>query len=208
MSKLAMTACPDCDLLVSLHHLPKHVHANCPRCGNPLYDNRPHRLDHLFALAFTGFILWFPSCLLPLMEVRLLGHELSTSIVGAGLFLMGSDYWFVGGMVVFAGAMAPFLTLSLLLWILVGFQHRWKISKLVIAMKFLGSIRQWAMLEIYLISFLVAVFKLKDYADIQLGLGFISYMGLFTIILVLAGQYNRHYMWQLIDMRKPNDKRT
>lgn len=205
MPKLAMIACPDCDLLVSLHKLPKHVHANCPRCGHRLFNNRPHRLDHLFALAFTGLILWFPSTLLPLMEIRLLGHQLSTSILGAGLFLVGSGYWFVGALVVFAGALAPLITLSLLLWILLGFQNRWRTDRLVSAMKFLGSVRKWAMLEIYLISFLVALFKLRDYADIELGLGFISYMGLFTVILVLAGQYNRHYMWQLIDMRLARD---
>lgn len=202
MTKAAMIACPDCDLLVSIQELPEHVHANCPRCGHQLYNNRPHRLDHLFALALTGLLLWFPATLLPLVKIRLLGHELSTSIFEAGLFLISSDYWLVGSAVVFAGTIAPFLSLALLVWILWGFQQRWQVEKLIKAMRLLAFVRRWTLLEIYLLSFLVALFKLKDYADLHLGLGFVSFLGLFLVVLVLANQYNRHYMWQLIDMRR------
>ena len=202
MQKTNMTACPDCDLLVSLCELPNHTYARCPRCSHPLFDNRPHRFDHVLALVITGLMLWLPSNFLPLLQIRLLGHEVGTSIISAGYALIQADYWIVGMMVLFAGAITPLLTLSLLFWVLVGCKRQWNVEHMIVAMKWLGSFRKWTMLEIYLLSFLVAAFKLKDYADIQIGLGFISYLGLFIILLTLSAQYNRHYMWQLIEARR------
>ncbi|MCM2679976.1 paraquat-inducible protein A [Echinimonas agarilytica] len=202
MAKPHMVACTDCDLLVSLLEVPPHNDANCPRCGKRIFSHSPFKLDGLFALAFTGFILWFPSNFLPLITIRLFNQELSTTIWGAGLTLIDGGFWFVGSLVIFAGAVAPLVTMGCLIALLYGYKRQWAPSTLVVLMKIMNRIRKWAMLEIYLISFLVAVFKLKDYADIYFGLGLVSYVFMFAVLIALAQQFNRHYMWHLIEQRQ------
>jgi paraquat-inducible protein A len=59
-------------------------------------------------------------------------------------------------------------------------------------------LRDWGMLEVYLIGILVAIVKLKDMADLSLGLGLICFIGLLLVQLALEAVMSPHQIWDAL----------
>jgi len=55
------------------------------------------------------------------------------------------------------------------------------------------------MLEVYLVSFLIAIFKLSDIADIQFQLGLLSFVSLMFISSLIMYGLNLEIFWQKME---------
>lgn len=189
-------ACPSCDLLIERTELPLRRDAHCPRCRQHLYGRYSFRPSQLMALTITGFLL-LPSALLePLLYMRLGGVNSQASLLeGIHILFVEHEPW-VAGLVLWCAVLAP---VGLLLGIFVlasGIARRWRI--LPITLKAVEVFRHWAMLEVYLVSFLVALFKLVDIAETHLGGGLLSLGILILLNLTLLILFDPEPYWQKV----------
>ena len=191
--------CPSCDLAVERVALESMQEARCPRCGQPLYHNKRVKPQHLMAIALAGLILWFPANLMPMMEVDLLGQANTTTIIEGAMNIIDAEMYFMGALVLFTGSIAPLLTLSLIggIGFLLSVDFWPQCSRRLI--KIYGQIQEWSMVEIYLISFFVAIFKLKDLAELEPGVGLACYISLFTVTLYAAAKFHTQDIWEQLD---------
>ncbi len=54
----------------------------------------------------------------------------------------------------------------------------------------------WSMLEVYMVSLMVAIFKLMNYSDLFLGLGFYFFIALLIVNMSVISHYNAHDFWE------------
>ncbi|MDX2321347.1 MAG: paraquat-inducible protein A, partial [Moritella sp.] len=71
--------------------------------------------------------------------------------------------------------------------------------QLILLLKLVKFFTEWSMLEVYLVSFLIAVFKLSDIADIQLQFGLLSFISLMFISSLIMYRLNLEIFWQKMD---------
>jgi len=191
--------CPACDLALHRVALQHGQIARCPRCGEAVYQRQRVKPQHLMAFAVAGLILWFPANLLPMLEVELLGQRASTSILSGAMNIIDTEMYFMGALVLFTGTLAPLLTLLLVggIGFLLSVEFWPECSRRLI--KYYGQLQQWAMVEIYLLSFLVAIFKLKDLASLEPGVGLACYISLFATTLYVTARFHTEDIWQQLD---------
>ncbi|MNT76087.1 Paraquat-inducible protein A [compost metagenome] len=59
-------------------------------------------------------------------------------------------------------------------------------------------LRDWGMLEVYLMGILVAIVKLADIADLSLGIGLLCFVGLLLVQVWLEVTMSPHQIWRAL----------
>ncbi|BDY05047.1 PqiA family protein [Ferrimonas sp. YFM] len=188
--------CPHCDQIVRRRALPKGMRLFCPRCHSRLVDSPYCDLDALTALVITALLLFIPANLLPILEVTLLGSVRQATIAFGAVITFEQGFWLVGIAIFIAGVLAPLLLLTSILLQLVLLKLGKGKTALRQLIKWHPMLDEVAMLEVYLISFFVAAFKLGDFADLHYGWGTFCFMLLFIMVFYVQYEYNRDLMWQ------------
>ncbi|GAA5187847.1 paraquat-inducible protein A [Ferrimonas gelatinilytica] len=195
--------CKTCDASVHQRALPSGVRAHCPRCGSRLYDVPYCDLDGLAALALAALLIYFPANLIPLVQVNLVGSLRTTTVLDGALTVLEQGYWLVGIAVIVTGILAPLLLLVSILvqiYLLKTGQAPKLLRRLLLYHQGLSEL---SMVEIYMISLLVSIFKLTDIADLTYGWGTLCYTLLFIMTFYVQYEYNSNRMWQRYEQLHP-----
>ncbi|KPZ70925.1 MULTISPECIES: paraquat-inducible protein A [Shewanella] len=197
----SIVLCRSCDLAVQRRALPSNVRALCPRCHTALYDVPYCSINGMLALCITALLFFIPANFLPVLEIHFLGSIRATTVYETAIAVWAQGYWIVAVAVIASAVIAPgLLILSILLQIIIVksnlHSYFWQRTYRRL-LKNQALLTQLSMLEIYVISFLVAAFNLSDFADIYLGMGTFCFGMLFLVILFLQREYNLEHMWKL-----------
>lgn len=169
--------------------------AKCIRCDRIIYKNSWCNPSGLLALSITALIITIPAFNLPLISIHLLGITEGTNLL-QGAIMMIDIAPIVSFVVLFCAVIAPtLLVLSIAISsACLTFKHKptllpklFKITRLLI---------HWSMLEVYLLSLMVAIFKLMNYADLYIGLGFYFFIALLILNMTIISNYSNHQYWE------------
>ncbi len=170
-----LSACSHCDLLIAPYQPErfedvKHS-AKCPRCGSLLYHKAQCQPSTILALSLTALILLIPANTYPLLSMTMVGTTEKVSLIQATLKLLHEGNIFIALLIFLCSSLAPALMLSSLCCASYLSSRRSQSPWLKRYLKWVDHLSHWSMLEVYLVSFLVALIKLVDIADIELGIG-------------------------------------
>lgn len=194
----ALIGCHECDLLMRKPVLNDGERAQCPRCGYELFVHRPHVIKRSLALAFTALLLYVPANFLPIMQLNLLGQSSQDTVWSAvvGLYYSGMQGIAV---VVFLSSMAiPLLKLLCQLWVLLSIRLDWGRSYGLFLYRIYHHMREWGMLEVYLMGILVSMVKLMGLADLSLGVGLFCFIALLLVQVWLEVTMSPHQIWEAL----------
>jgi paraquat-inducible protein A len=177
----------------------KNKHALCPRCNTLLYTNNAFSISSILALSLTGLILVVIANLFPMFTITMLGVEESATLIQGAWALLQKQFYFVGLLVIFCSFIAPFLFLSCLAQVCLLLLTKRNTPQLILLLKLVNFFTEWSMLEVYLVSFLIAVFKLSDIADIQFQLGLLSFVSLMFVYSLIMYGLNLEIFWQKME---------
>ena len=194
-----INVCNKCDLIVDQVPIAKNRHALCPRCNTLLYTNNAFSISSVLALSLTGLILVVIANVFPMFTITMLGVEESATLIQGAWALLQKKFYFVGLLVIFCSFIAPFLFLSCLAQVCLLLLTKRNTPQLILLLKLVKFFTEWSMLEVYLVSFLIAVFKLSDIADIQLQLGLLSFVSLMFISSLIMYGLNLEIFWQKME---------
>ena len=177
--------CRHCDTLHIKKNLQGKAVAKCQECGYLLYRNSIRVFRRAFAFSLTAFFLFIVAYFYPILNVIIAGEKTQLTIMGMIQTLFNEGYFVVGSIILVVLVIAPLLVM--LSYILVGILTQLKIAKSFVKFLiiFLVQMQKWAMIDIFLVSILVALVKLFNYATIEFGIAF-SALVLFIIIDFLA----------------------
>jgi paraquat-inducible protein A len=90
--------------------------------------------------------------------------------------------------------------LKLLCQLVVLLTIRWNIARSygLLLYRIYHHLRDWGMLEVYLMGVLVAIVKLADMAAITVGLGLVCFVSLLLIQVWLEVVMSPHQIWQAL----------
>src|SRR5690606_5649591 len=123
------------------------------------------------ALVIAALLFYVPANFLPIMQLSLLGQTTQDTVWSGVLGLYDSGMQGIAGVVFLASMAVPLLKLLCQFCVLLSSRLDIGRSYGLLLYRLYQHLREWGMLEVYLMGTLVALVKLIDIADISLGLG-------------------------------------
>jgi paraquat-inducible protein A len=193
----ALLSCHACDQLVRARHPGQHAPLACPRCGARLHRRRPNSLTRTWALVLTAAILYVPANLLPVMTVTSFGKGEADTILSGVKTLIDAGMWPIAVLVFFASITVPVLKLVGLTFLLVTVERRssWRPRDRTFLYRVIESVGRWSMVDIFMISILVALVNLGSIATIQPGAGAIAFASVVVITMIASMAFDPRLIW-------------
>ncbi|WP_434609550.1 paraquat-inducible protein A [Pseudomonas sp. D2-30] len=193
-----LVACHECDLLMRKPQLADGEKAECPRCGYELYAHRHNVIDRSLALVVAALLLYVPANFLPIMQLNLLGQSAQDTVWSGVVGLFGTGMQGVSVVVFLCSMGIPLLKLLCQLAVLLTI--RWNVGRSygLLWYRIYHHLRDWGMLEVYLMGVLVAIVKLADMAAITVGLGLVCFISLLLVQVWLEVVMSPHQIWHAL----------
>ena len=169
----------------------------CPRCDAPLHSRKPNSLTRTGALVLTAAILYVPANLFPILTVKQFGKGDPATILGGVIELIEGGLWSLALLVLFASVVVPMLklvVLSSLLWS-VRAGSRWRPRDRTVLYRITEAVGRWSMIDMFMISILVALVKLGAVATIEPGLGAMFFAAVVVITMFAAMSFDPRLIW-------------
>ncbi len=154
------------------------------------------RRGRAWALILTGAILYAPANLVPVMTMTIPGHHDKLTVWGGVVELYEVGLWPASVVVFLASICVPlFKLISIgLLLIMDGSPHycleRTKVFRVI------ETIGTWSMVDIFLLSVLVAVGQMKLLASIEAQPGAIFFAGVLMCTIFATHNYDVRMIWR------------
>lgn len=162
----------------------------CPRCGAGLSSRKSDSLRRTWAFLFTALILYIPANLYPIMTVISLGKGKPDTIFSGIISLYNSGMWYLALVVFLASIFIPLVKIIGLAVLLlsVQFKARWQPVMRTKMYHFIAMVGRWSMLDVFMVSLLIAVVSLGNAAQVQanIGLRFFGLVVFFTMLATLS----------------------
>ncbi|WP_338514212.1 paraquat-inducible protein A [Pseudomonas poae] len=193
-----LVACHECDLLMRKPVLARGEKAQCPRCGYELYAHRHNVIERSLALVIAALLLYIPANFLPIMQLNLLGQSSEDTVWTGVVGLFDTGMQGVAIVVFLCSMGIPLLKLLCQLTVLLSI--RWKIGRNygLLLYRIYHHMKDWGMLEVYLMGVLVAIVKLADMASITVGVGLVCFISLLVVQVLLELVMSPHQIWQAL----------
>ena len=193
----ALISCHNCDQLALMAPLPARATAHCPRCGAAMHRRKPNSIARTWALIVTATILYVPANLLPVMTVIHFGRGEPDTILSGVKALIGAGMWPVALLVFFASITVPVLKLIGLTFLLITTQRRsrWRLRDRSLMYRIIEQVGRWSMVDIFMISILVALVNLGTLATIEPGVGAICFAAVVIITMFASMAFDPRLIW-------------
>lgn len=177
---------------------------HCSRCHAPLHFRKPDSLARTWALVLTAIILLVPANTIPIMDVMSFGkHDPSTIL--SGIIKLWRDQQFLIATIVFVASFCvPLFKLGALLMLLFAAHNvfpstpvRW--TKLYRFLEFIG---RWSMLDIFVVTLMVAVVQLGNVSRVIAGGGSFAFTLVVIVTMLASSSFDPRLLW---DKEKARD---
>jgi paraquat-inducible protein A len=193
----SLVSCHSCHLLCKAASLFKGAHAVCPRCGATLHSRKPNSIARTWALVIAAFIFYIPANVLPITRVISFGKAQSDTIMSGVIYFVKSGSWPIALVIFVASVFVPLLKLILLIYLLISVQlkSQWRPRDRTRLYRITEAVGRWSMVDIYVVTLLVALVKLGALATIQAGPGAIFFAGVVIITIFAAMSFDPRLIW-------------
>jgi len=201
VKEAGLIQCDDCHKLLRLRSYKKRVKLSCPRCGSTLHQRIPNSLSHCWAYLITSVILFFPANLLPIMTFSEFGNGEPNTIMSGVVLLVEEGMLPLGLLVFVASILVPLLKIIGLLFLLLSIHGRWNVSRRrrMILYRIIEFVGRWSMLDIFVITILVALVNLGAIAQVIPGVGATAFGAVVILTMLAAHKFDSRLIWDNIN---------
>ncbi len=191
--------CSECHTLHRKIRLKKAQTAYCDVCQNVLYYRHFNLLHKGLALSIATFITFILASIFAIVKIEINGIWQDLTLPFVFVTLFKEDFFVVGLIVSFLIFFIPLLYIVIYTYVMLllnmkrGYEQ---IRKLLIV---LALLKPWNMIEIFLISILVALVKLVGYAQISFGISFWALIAFILLDIYLTKRIQLSDLWDLRD---------
>jgi paraquat-inducible protein A len=169
----------------------------CSLCGSRLHARIPHSLQRTTAFLLSGYALYVPANILPIMTVTQLGRGEPHTIIGGIFSLIENDMVPIAMLVLVASILVPLLKLAGITLLLLCVHYRWQINarlwtRLYRIIAFVG---RWSMLDIFMISILVGLVDLGGVAQVISGIAATAFAAVVVLTMLAAKNFDPRLLW-------------
>jgi len=178
-------------------------HATCARCGAALHSRKPHSIGRTWAFLIAAALLYVPANALPVMQTSTLFGSQSDTILSGVIYLWTSGSWPLAVVVFVASITVPLLKIIALTVLVVSTQRRtkWRPQERTRLYRVIELVGRWSMLDIYVVTVLVALVHLQGLATIQAGPGAVAFGAVVVLTMLASLSFDPRLIWDPIDIR-------
>lgn len=194
--------CHDCGLLTRQRHEGAHHHdQDCPRCGARLHFRKPDSIARSWAFLLSAVILYIPANVMPVMETGSLFGSQKDTILSGVVYLWNSGSWSLAAVVFIASIVVPLAKIIALAFLLITVQlrSRWQPQQRTRLYRLVETVGRWSMLDIYVITILVALVQLKAVATIKAGPAAIAFGAVVVLTMLAAAAFDPRLIWDPLE---------
>jgi paraquat-inducible protein A len=192
-----LVSCHACQLVCRMvdHH--DDEEPICPRCGATIHRRKPNSLSRSWALGLAAVLLYIPANVYPVMTVISFGKGAPSTILGGVEELFDGGMWPLALLVFFASITVPVLKIVGLVSLLVSTQRgsKWRLRDRTMLYRVVEAVGRWSMIDIFMLSILVALVRLGSIATIEPGVGAISFAGVVVLTMFAAMSFDPRLLW-------------
>ncbi|CAB1061568.1 Paraquat-inducible protein A [Olavius sp. associated proteobacterium Delta 1] len=169
----------------------------CPRCGASLHDRKPNSIARTWALVIAAIIFYIPANLLPITIVISLGKAQSDTIMSGVIYFIHTGMWPIALVIFLASVFVPLLKLLILIFLLISVQRKssWRQKDRTVLYRITEIIGRWSMVDIFVVTILVALVHLGGLATIHAGPGAIFFGAVVVITIFAAMSFDPRLIW-------------
>ena len=169
----------------------------CPRCGASLHDRKPSSISRTWALVLAAVIFYIPANVLPITTVISLGKAQSDTIMSGVIYFLHTGMWPIALVIFLASIFIPLMKLLVLIFLLISVQRKstWRQQDRTRLYRFVEVIGRWSMVDIFVVTILVALVHLGGLATIHAGPGAIFFGAVVVITIIAARSFDPRLIW-------------
>ena len=186
--------CSHCDMVSQHQNIQLGYVEKCVRCNHVLYKSTANKPSKIFAMALAALLVCIPAFSFPLVSIHLLGTTEQTNLL-QGAIMMIDIAPVVSFIVLFCAVVAPSILTSCIAFSSACMMLKKRPKLLNYVLKLTNIIIHWSMLEVYLVSFMVAVFKLTAYAELYFNSGLYFLVAFLILNMSMISEYDNAKNW-------------
>jgi len=190
-------SCHSCHLLCRINFSKIGVSLVCPRCGSTLHQRKPNSLKRTRALVLAAIIFYIPANLLPVTVVISFGKTQSDTIMSGVIYFIATGMWPIALVIFVASILVPMLKLTILSFLLITVQRKstWRPKDRTRLYRLTEAVGRWSMVDIYVVTILVALVNLGNLATIKAGPGAGFFAAVVVITMFAAMSFDPRLIW-------------
>ncbi len=192
---LGLVRCHDCSLLAAAHL------QTCPRCGAHLHLRKPDSLGRTTALVLAALVLYLPANLLPITVTTAIGTRQADTILSGVIYFMQTGSWEIASVIFIASVFVPLAKLVILVLLLVSvrFRWRWRPRDRTVLYRLTELVGRWSMVDIYVVTILVALVRLGAVATIEAGPAAVYFAAVVVLTMFAAESFDPRLIWDALE---------
>jgi paraquat-inducible protein A len=171
--------------------------ACCPRCGARLHFRKPNSIARTWAFLIAAVILYVPANVLPVMHTSSLFGAQKDTILSGVVYLWTSGSWPLAVLVFIASIAVPMLKIIALVFLAVSvqFHSTWQPEQRTRIYRLVELVGRWSMLDIYVITMLVALVQFNALATISAGPAAVAFGAVVVLTMFAAMSFDPRLIW-------------
>lgn len=194
-----MVSCPACALVLDFGREvpPTEVVGVCPRCQHELRRRKPFSQSNTVSFLIAALIFYIPANLYPVMTYSKLGMPDASTIIHGAIELWESQLYPLALLVIFASIIVPVAKIFSLAYMV---EATWRgqrrglvlLTRIYRIVDFIG---RWSMIDVFMISILVAVVRFSYLANVTANFGCVCFAAVVILTIFAAHMFDPRSMW-------------
>ncbi len=196
-----LAGCHSCELVL---RIPSDTHPatlRCPRCGASVRARKPNSLTRTWALLVAAYVFYVPAMVLPITRITTLGEVSEDTIISGVIYFFQTGEWPVGLVIFVASIFVPVLKLVILTFLTLSVQRRsqWRPKERTRLYRITELIGRWSMVDVYVVSLLVALVQMGTLASIEPGPAAFYFASVVVITIFAANSFDPRLIWDVLE---------
>jgi paraquat-inducible protein A len=199
-----LAACHLCHKLapVGVHH--------CPRCGSAMHLRKNNSMQRTLALLVTASLLYIPANMYPIMYTDQLGSTEASTILGGVILLINLGSAPVAAVIFIFSIMVPSGKLMAMFYLVWTVERHSPLdprqrSVMYRVTEFIGK---WSMVDIFVVSILVALVHLTGLLVIRPGIAAICFAGVVIVTMIAAESFDSRLIWDNMEEESRDNRES
>ncbi len=192
-----IVACKTCGLVQRMGELEPGAGAECCRCGSIIGKRKVNSLGRTAAFSLAALIFYVPANIYPILRMEFYGAYSESTVWDGCVRLFQDGQWPVAAIVFLASILIPLFKMLGLFFLVVTARFksaRWQQERTWIY-RIIDVVGPWAMLDVFLLSVLVALVKLKQLATVLPGPGLLAFTAVVVLTILASASFDPTVIW-------------
>ncbi len=201
---VALSQCDHCYLSQSLSQTNHH---QCVRCHTPLHLRKPNSIQKTWAYLLAATICLFPANFVLISIIFTNGKRIEDTIFSGVVTLVETNMPGIAAIIFIASIVVPIAKILGLAYIMLCIH--WRSSKnLLFNMKLYGFVKwigKWSILDLFVISIMIALVDRDQILDFIPGLGAVAFAFVVVLTMLAAESLDTRLIWDTL-LTKQDDQ--